>query len=321
MNPRKNDRTAVNKRFRSQRSAFTLIELLTVISIIGVLSSMVLFALFSVAENARKQRTKAQIAKIHELISGRWESYRTRPMPIKIPPRTNPRTAARLRLKALQELMRLEMPDRIKDVTAPPIEKDLLGKLIWEKGSSLSRAHNSRLTAACLKKNSFQSAECLYMILASIQDGDTNGLDFFREREKGDVDGDGMPEILDGWGQPIAFLRWAPAYLGDNFSTLQFGDFAKGVDGDAGEANGGPFDPLKVNPRWSDGVPDNDPFALFPLIYSMGPDGYGGVNQSGNKVDINDPYDTGAPPHGPHGEIDDPNEAVDNITNHMLEAR
>ncbi|HIA19133.1 MAG TPA: type II secretion system protein, partial [Planctomycetaceae bacterium] len=256
MNPRKNNRLTVNKRFHSQRSAFTLIELLTVISIIGVLSSMVLFALFSVAENARKQRTKAQIAKIHELISGRWESYLTRPMPIKIPPRTthkgstilidggigqfrwkpgqptNPRAAALVRLIALQELMRLEMPDRIADITGlksstpkdqfkfarNPFDKRLdsdPGKLIWREGSSLSRAHELRRTGTGKWTPTFQSAECLYMILASIQDGDTNGLDFFREREKGDVDSDGMPEILDGWGQPIDFLRWAPAYSDD----------------------------------------------------------------------------------------------------------
>ncbi len=317
MNPRQNKyRGQKRPGMHRQRYGFTIIELLTVLGIIGVLTSMVLFALSSVSENARKQRTKAQITKIHELISGRWESYRTRPMPIA--PNAirgkSPRYAALLRLKAIYELMRMEMPDRKLDVVAPAKEK------VWTRSnstfpSSIALAHQLRLNPKWTKP--FQSAECLYMILANIQDGDTNGLDFFREREKGDVDGDGFPEILDGWGQPIAFLRWAPGYLGGSFSTLQFGDLNKNKDGDAGEGNGDPFDPLKVNPRWRNKNPEDDPFALFPLIYSIGPDGEGGVDHSGTKSDINDPYDTTRP----QGLISKPKYAVDNISNHMLEAR
>ena len=297
-----------------QRYGFTIIELLTVLGIIGVLSSMVLFALFSVSENARKQRTKAQITKIHELISGRWESYRTRPMPISANAirGKSPKDVALLRLNAMYELMRMEMPDIIADVTEPAQEK------VWRRSiSSVARAHQLRLSSGA-PSITFQSAECLYMILANIQDGDTNGLDFFREREKGDVDEDGFPEILDGWGQPISFLRWAPAYhLKPGFSTLQFGDLNPGEDGDAGEGNGDPFDPLKVNPRWNNEIKDDDPFALFPLIYSWGPDGAAGLREGFTRNRINDPYDI----EFPRGQIDRFNDAVDNISNHMLEAR
>jgi hypothetical protein len=51
------------------------------------------------------------------------------------------------------------------------------------------------------------------MIIASIRDLGTNGLDFLREDEIGDLDGDGMPEILDAWGRPIAFLRWPAGFV------------------------------------------------------------------------------------------------------------
>jgi len=316
MNPRQNKyRGRKRPGMHRQRYGFTLIELLTVLGIIGVLSSMVLLALYSVSENARKQRTKAQITKIHELISGRWESYRTRPMPISAQALRgkSPRYAALLRLKAMYELMRMEMPDRKLDVVEPAKEK------VWAVSrSSVANAHYLRLQLNPKWTVPFQSAECLYMILANIQDGDTNGLDFFREREKGDVDGDGMPEILDGWGQPIAFLRWAPAYIGGSFSTLQFGDLNKKKDGDAGEGNGDPFDPLKVNLRWRNENPNDDPFALFPLIYSIGPDGKGGIFEGGSRNVDNDPY---VIVEGTHGWIMRPNETVDNISNHMLEAR
>ena len=49
------------------------------------------------------------------------------------------------------------------------------------------------------------------------------------------------------------------------------------TDGDSGQGNGDAFDPLKVDPRWYDKKPLNDPFALFPLVYSMGADGAGGI--------------------------------------------
>jgi len=340
MNPPKaNQPNAASSKRRARglrHNAFTMVELLTVIVVIGILSSMVLFALFSVQETARAKRTKAQIAKIHELISGRWESYRTRPLPIRIPAGTSPRAAASLRLTALRQLMRIEMPEKFADVRLPAKSVN----------SPLHRTYRLRLTPEATRN--FEGAECLYMILATIQDGDTNGLDFFREHETGDVDKDGMPEILDGWGQPIAFIRWAPGFYNLNadttgdgnadyitaVSTLQFGDLKPGVGGDAGKANGDPFDPLKVDQRWNNKNTKDDPFGLFPLIYSIGPDGQGGILTTPTVPGaIDDPFDRHGipnlenPPGGatevPRGYIRKENYAkfVDNISNHMLEAR
>lgn len=134
---------------------------------------------------------------------------------------------------------------------------------------------------------SYQGAECLYMIVASIRDGESNGLDFFKETEIGDIDGDNMKEILDAWGNPIEFLRWAPGY-----ATLPGPDGRWGVantddDNDTfvdefdergwpwsddeselqtrdGIASPDPFDPLKTDVRPT--------FRLMPLIFSAGPD-------------------------------------------------
>lgn len=383
------------KRLRPRWSAFTLIELLTVISIIGLLASMVLFALFSVQEAARAKRTRAQIAKIHELLSTRWESYRTRPMPIRIPAGTPPRQAALARLLALRELMRMEMPDRISDLAPiggdsryntypginnlalPPLRSPLFdgyrtringvlpgnwsNRVVDYEADNLAQTGNA---AVGMWTPQYEGSECLYMILASIQDGDSNGLDFFHENEIGDVDGDRMPEILDAWGQPIDFIRWAPGFVGSAASTLQFGDGRLDSNGDAGTGNGDPFDPLKVDPRWNDkdskvtnpaiiNPATNDPFALFPLVYSMGPDGTGGIARHGKIRDDetrrfvgrggkptknhfcvarhtmppNDPYhhhgviDAATNKTYPQGFIIDPASFVDNISNHMLEAR
>jgi len=102
------------------------------------------------------------------------------------------------------------------------------------------------------------------MILAGIREADTTGLEAFEDSEIGDTDNDGMPEILDPWGRPIYFLRWAPGYV----SALQ----------DPQRREPDPFDPLRVDPRWENNVDGDittqrdDPFALYPLIYSGGRD-------------------------------------------------
>jgi hypothetical protein len=75
----------------------------------------------------------------------------------------------------------------------------------------------------------------------------------FRTDEIGDVDADGAPEFLDGWGRPIIFLRWAAGF-NSPLSPVQFANAATFPD---------PFDPSRVDPTG---------YALIPLIASGGPD-------------------------------------------------
>jgi len=255
----------VPDRLQRDRRAFTLVELLIVIGIIGILASMALFTLYGVQEDAREQRTRSIIAKANEVIQQKWETYRTRPLPIRIPPNTDPRTAAAMRLNALRELMRMELPDRVTDLAFPVNIND--PPMFLTSSPSAWRTYRRRIAANAARGNTWtelhEHSECLYMILAATCDGNTTGLDSFSESEIGDTDNDGMPEILDGWGRPVYFLRWAPGLV----SPLQ----------DPNNRTPDPFDPLRVDPRWenNDNTPQSrldDPFALFPLIYSGGRD-------------------------------------------------
>ena len=140
-----------------------------------------------------------------------------------------------------------------------------------------------------------QGAECLYLILSTIKDGDKSALDFFTKDEIGDVDEDGFKEILDGWGTPILFLRWAPGYVtqvGPDGAWGRAGadDDGNGTNDDISEAGLGddvgpqtnqtnnyllapdPFDPLKCDPRYSNTSAPQKPYALLPLICSAGRD-------------------------------------------------
>ena len=123
-----------------------------------------------------------------------------------------------------------------------------------------------------------QSAECLYLIMKSIQDEYGNALDAFADTEIGDFDNDGLMEIHDPWGTPIAFQRWAPGLseFGIQSTSQKISPIQSGVS----QEDPDPFDPLLSDVRFFDvdylGLPaekvDNDSFRLVPLIYSAGPD-------------------------------------------------
>jgi hypothetical protein len=112
-------------------------------------------------------------------------------------------------------------------------------------------------------------------------------LEMFRPDEVGDVDGDNAKEFLDGWGNPIAFLRWAPGFSADTvpmdnlnlkwtsdmplpttprtYSAVQFADATHYHDS---------MDPQNYDPS---------AFDLTPLIYSPGPDEAGNTNTAGSN--------------------------------------
>lgn len=135
---------------RHRRSSYTLIELLITVSIIAIMASMVLFAMYAAQEQARVQKTRALIGRLNNIIRDRYESYRTRrlPMPELVDETfvdgnqngvcdtselsslrdTNGNgiwdysvtTRSKLRLDMLRDMMRMEMPDRWSDVVDQP---------------------------------------------------------------------------------------------------------------------------------------------------------------------------------------------------------
>ena len=205
---------------------------------------------------------------------------------------------------AIRDLMRMELPDRISDIhdgpavpglAAPSVRSSYL--FAWSNAESLKGGPTWTTTN--------QSAECLYLILSSMRDGESSALDFFRTDEIGDTDNDGMNEVLDGMGQPLRWLRWAPG-----FSTTVGPDGEWGVsgvddDGDGNVDNNSEagwdgsddvviseiqtrnakkspdfFDVLLADPRATDANLKFNPFGLYPLIYSAGEDGVYDVYQA-----------------------------------------
>ena len=342
-------------RDRTIRHSFTLTELLVVIMVISILASSMLFAMYTAVEQAKESRTRAQIAKLHELLVSRWDSYRTRAIRLQGFPaqaRRDARAVATARLLAFRDLMRMELPDRKADLfradgtadgpfsytlqyntpsgtpaTTPPF---IVGR------PAVFREYQRRVLVlpggSATWTEEHEDAECLYMTVASMQDIMGNALDFFQETEIGDTDEDGLPEILDAWGNPLAFIRWAPGFLEHPGVDFNFGD-----DNDipsysslhnlyttdpvtgfvAADVSGcpDPFDPLRVDSR---AAVDMDPdgagsaqyyfgFSLYPLVCSAGADGAFDIIR--RDYDPDDPtsrfffdfYRTGSNPYCPPG--------------------
>jgi hypothetical protein len=282
------------------RRSFTLVELLITMSVVTILAITIVTAMAGALEHARVERARAQVTKINELLVRRWEEYRTRPVRIIIPPGSSGIAAARMRLNALRETMRMEMPDRISDLRTPPASGIPVPSLAQ---AYLRRAPASwQTTDPNAIKN--QSAECLYLILALMREGDGTALDNFKPSEIGDVDGDGMFEVLDPWGQPIHFLRWAPNLQ----SPLQI------LNKNSPNFVPDPFDPFRAG--WAN--PNMPNPALYPFVFSGGPDETPGYNENPTYQ-----YPTSGPlPSNPYANnvIGTPGPAAnDDIHSHLLE--
>jgi len=353
----------VNKMIAKKQRAFTLIELLVVMVVISILAAALLVALYGAMEEARDARTHAEVAKLSTIIAPQWESYVSQNVGITYipaPAQFNSRERSLARLMGLRDLMRMELPDRITDLIAgyqsgnPGPNGPVF--VNWGAGRStqltsvpyLFRSYIRRINATYgapalvypqLTPNvnnwslSFQNAECLYLIVATLRDEDSSGLEFFREAEIGDVDRDGMPELLDGWGHPIELLRWAPGFP----SMIQSIDRTVQPDH---------LDLLKVDPAWALAPNANLPptwaaraadmpppgYLLFPLIYSAGPDGdYGLLTDLPNGgFSYTDPaqrmpVDPYAPlSQNPNVYVGAPDGTLtheDNIHNHLIEVK
>ena len=218
-----------------KRKAFTMMELLVVVVIIAILAAMVLGALQMARQAAREAATKATIAKLNNIIMQRYESYLTRRVPIQILPGTQPRAAAQMRLDAIRDLMRMEMPDAKSDIASGPIT------FSW---GSVPEPPLHKLYAANPPTSNLDAAQCLYLVVSM---GNPEAMEQFNQSEIGMVDG--KPVFVDGWKNPIMWLRWAPGLVD---SEIQVADQAKHHD---------PFDTRSV---------DGFAFHLIPFIYSSG---------------------------------------------------
>lgn len=321
----------IRRHSRSQWRGFTLTELLVVIAIISILAGLSMAGLQGATEQAREARTLSVISKLDQLIMEKYDSFLTRSVRVNLAAGATPYAAASARLQVIRELMRMELPDQIEDLahssdTRNGNDIDQVTTLDVNRAAvvstpSVTRSYRRKIAAAASIgswTNEFASAECLYLIISTMRDGDKSVLEFFRPEEIGDTDGDGMPEFLDGWGRPIYFVRWAPGYVNDPqghsavAATLQSSNANISAD---------PFDPLHIDPRWQNPQPHHRPYALKPLIFSGGADKLYYIYIKTPGTAPNDPYiGIGGTAPSMSGDPADPSIGYgDDLTNHYQE--
>jgi len=267
------------------KAGFTLVELMVVLVIVAMLSALSLSGLAGVRQRAKADKTRSTIRKLHEIIIPQYESYLNRrimtsgalpqqcvglgtfaPGGTQVTMASGPYSAAINRLWSQRLITALEMPDQWNDVmttgssTAIPL---------WTLTTPVRRYAKYKNQVSPSPK--YESAECLAMIV--MRGGiDADAIEGFRADEIGDIDKDGAPEFRDGWGSPIAFIRWPAGFDAIDPST-----------------NPDPFDPMRV------ALPLGS--SLEPLLYSPGADE--SLNDSSGPSGIlNDPISSNASGYG-----------------------
>ena len=331
--------------------------MLITITILAILAGLFLGASNAAMESARKARTKTTISKIHSLLMERWDDYSTRRVDI------NPSIESSLvnafgsdqtalgearqdtRLIALRELMKFEMPDRWSDVIGADINS-YPRSTPWNSFPSpefiatrpaISKAYLRLYTRLNPDSSNGevlvnQGAECLYMTVMLFT-GDGEARTLFSQQDIGDVDGDGAPEFLDGWGRPIQFIRWPAGFV--QRSELMSGESETEPDPfdffnrDNPQASRPAPSSYPYNVNWIASLGNNDAaYRIIPLIYSPGADGITDINASGGYVTAFDPYarDPDPPNEFEFGlprddAMDGDDNSIDNIHNHLLDGR
>ncbi|MDO5554123.1 MAG: type II secretion system protein [Planctomycetia bacterium] len=159
----------------------------------------------------------------------------------------------------------------------------------------------SRIATWDIGQQATFNAELLYLV---VMNGDTDARSIFSEREIGDTNDNGLPEFLDGWGNPIHWFR-QPVGLPET---------------DRQDGNGtDPLDPLDM---------DTNAFLTIPIIVSSGPDGLSGLDSgqiglggfggaaswSAYTQNFVYPFQLNTA----CGAVDDPEQSKDNIHSHRV---
>jgi prepilin-type N-terminal cleavage/methylation domain-containing protein len=354
----------------SLRPGVTLIELLITMAIMAIISAAILGTATAAMENARQNRTQVLITKIQGLLQERLASYETRRVEVNtlilnpinqavsntasdLTPEGRQKFAAAnvtrghmladVQLLAKRELIKYEMPDHWADVIDdPPVFLQGVPSPMRTYNRKYQQLLSSGVSLDNINLN--DGAECLFLTIMTVT-GDGEARTMFSKQDIGDVDGDGANEFIDGWGNPIAWVRW-PAGFAPR-SPLMSAD--SGADHDPLDVyrrdQPGTFPPATSFPsvaqpyvaRLRDPLPA---FRMPPLVYSSGPDGISDINTTNDSImDVNksillDPYCL-VDQSRPYDEIDNPfrialagdaltdgdgdDNSIDNIHSHINE--
>ena len=262
-----NVRDARQRRFRI-RSGFTLIELLTVITIIGMLGAISITTVRGAIQSAKETQTRTTVAKIDNVITGIYEKYQYRKLDVQ---GENFRVRACNRVIKMRDLLRCDLPCTWGEVLEDSIH-NTSGTMLCTPLQEVYRteiANAVKRTDGVTDPSEFPNinAELLYLVVTN---ADPEARALFSDREIADKDGNGLMEFVDGWGNPICWMRWAPGLLYSDRQPpcYEGANYVSPEDAD-------PFDPLSsIEDIYG---PEYSGWFLVPYVFSAGPDGMYGL--------------------------------------------
>ena len=226
---------------------FTLVELMVTMVIISLLASILFVTIGRSVGQAKERATKATLKKVHEMLNQRREEFLLATLDNKILPHKRTVQSlgdvAADTIYARKIWAKGIFPQRFEDlVGADGVPGALDGRRtnaidddgvngtdfngartdVGELGYSASNSDDAGLAVILREKIATgvvdlsthtmgtESSELLYLALTESTSFGSTVVDAgeFRSAELADTDGDGLLEIIDGWGNPIRFYRW-----------------------------------------------------------------------------------------------------------------
>jgi len=295
------------------RRAFTLVEMLIVGAIIVILVTMTLIATKMAINSAKETKTRATIQKLDVAVRQIFEKYEDKFRIIKkriaqdyADPQFDETDRQRIVAHLIRDFMRMEMPQNwaevfdSTDTNAPNMPKATLGPIpnVSDPQKPGSAAGVKVEESAVLQYyyveyeqyvgrggNPDTGPSRAALLFLMIQNLNPEALEAFHGSEVATGD-DGFSIFVDAWGNPIQFLRWAPAFHGSDIqpNVLAQTNILTDVDWLNGYKNGDPLlqDAMaSARAMYPDPTDERDGavgWFMFPLIYSAGLDGKYGLN-------------------------------------------
>lgn len=325
------------KKLRTRQRGFTLIEILIVIAIVSALLAGLGVTLANFLTMAREGQTTATLRKIDGLITERQQAvtrfFDSRDFRRHVSvqherlKKGNP-TQGVAQLLGLapdfvevitkKRLLQLSLPQRFAEMIderqpATPGNPKGLGADGIPDAIQFDEVYKSLITwnsptpaipASATPANhtpQTESAELLYFALTRMEQfgAPATGTDDFQLTEIADTDNDGLPEFVDGWGNPLRFYRW-PTRLVKPFGLLGI-DQAYGNAGDDDDGNG--TADMKIVDYDEIGFPGTDDTYIHPAMRVFAALYVSGLPRQ--------PILTGLPPRPVAGDFDQLNEDGD----------
>lgn len=187
------------------RAGFTLTELLVVISLIALLSALGAAAYFNTIGSQSRKNSEATMNKFASILRQQYTRV------IDNAKQETPSSAlvafAGDTDRARVILIKMRLKQQFPMTFAEAIQTQQLGSYTMPPEPAYVRALQNCNTSKTRPET--QAAACLLMALTATDKRSAgNKADELGNLDTKDTDGDGMKELVDGYGNPLAFYRW-----------------------------------------------------------------------------------------------------------------